>query len=96
MLDERAKRAARTRLRRIAGQVAGIERMVEEGRYCVDILLQIAAVQSALGGVGKVVLGRHVESCVAQAMASGDSDERKRKTAELLEVFSRYARLAPR
>jgi len=83
-----------TRLRRIAGQVAGIQRMVEDDRYCVDVLLQIAAVRAALDQVGKLVLGAHVESCVAEAFASGRAEERNRKLAELLEVFSRFGSVA--
>jgi CsoR family transcriptional regulator, copper-sensing transcriptional repressor len=83
-----------TRLRRIAGQVAGIQRMVEDDRYCVDVLLQIAAVRAALDQVGKLVLGAHVESCVAEAFASGRAEERDRKLAELLEVFSRFGAVA--
>jgi DNA-binding FrmR family transcriptional regulator len=83
-----------TRLRRIAGQVAGIQRMVEDDRYCVDVLLQIAAVRAALDQVGKLVLGAHVESCVAEAFASGRVEERDRKLAELLEVFSRFGSVA--
>jgi DNA-binding FrmR family transcriptional regulator len=83
-----------TRLRRIAGQVAGIQRMVEGDRYCVDVLLQIAAVRAALDQVGKLVLGGHVESCVAEAFASGRPEERGRKLAELLEVFSRFGAVA--
>ena len=55
----------RARVKRIAGQVAGIDRMVEEERYCVDILNQIAAVRSALDALGVELLGRHVESCIA-------------------------------
>ena len=82
------------RLRRVAGQVAGIERMVEADRYCVDVLLQIAAARAALDQVGKLVLGGHVESCVAEAFASGRAEERERKLAELLEVFSRFGAVA--
>jgi DNA-binding FrmR family transcriptional regulator len=78
------------RLRRIAGQVAGIQRMVEEDRYCVDVLLQIAAVRAALEQVGKRLLAAHVETCVADAFASGSARERRRKMDELLEVFGRF------
>jgi DNA-binding FrmR family transcriptional regulator len=81
------------RLRRIAGQVGGIQRMVEQDRYCVDVLLQIAAVRAALDRVGKLVLGSHVETCVAQAFESGSARERRRKRDELLEVFSRFGGL---
>jgi DNA-binding FrmR family transcriptional regulator len=84
------KRKLETRLRRIAGQVAGLERMVAEDRYCVDILLQIAAVRAALDGAGKLLLGAHVESCVADAIASGRPRERQQKLDELIEVFARF------
>lgn len=82
------------RLRRIAGQVAGIQRMVEDDRYCVDVLLQVAAVRAALDQVGKLVLGGHVETCVASAFASGRPEERERKISELLEVFARFGAVA--
>ncbi len=72
----------------------GLQKMVEEDRYCADILLQIAAVRAALDQVGKLVLGSHVESCVADAIASGRPEERDRKLAELLEVFSRFGAVA--
>lgn len=84
------------RLRRIAGQVAGIQRMVEEDRYCVDVLLQVAAVRAALDGVGKLVLANHVETCVADAFASGSARERRRKMDELLEVFARFGAVESR
>jgi DNA-binding FrmR family transcriptional regulator len=84
------KRKLATRLRRIAGQVSGLERMVAEDRYCVDVLLQIAAVRAALDGAGKVLLAAHVESCVADAVASGRPRERQQKLDELLEVLGRF------
>lgn len=90
--DETRKKAL-TRLRRAAGQVAGIQRMVEEERYCVDVLLQIAAARAALDGVGKLILGAHVETCVAEAFASGGRGERQRKMDELMEVFARFGAL---
>ena len=82
------------RLRRVVGQVAGIQRMVEADRYCVDVLLQIAAARAALDQAGKLVLGAHVESCVAEAFATGGPAERERKLAELLEVFARFGAVA--
>ena len=84
------KRKLAARLRRISGQVSGLERMVDEERYCVDILLQIAAVRAALDGAGKLLLGAHVESCVAEAFASGRPRERREKLGELLEVLARF------
>jgi len=90
------KRQVRIRLRRIEGQVAGIQRMVESDRYCVDVLLQIAAVEAALDRVGKLILGSHVETCVATAMASGTRKEQREKIDELLEVFSRFGHIRGR
>ena len=84
------------RLKRIAGQVAGIQRMVEDDRYCVDILLQIAAVRAALDQAGKQLLGAHVETCVRSAIESGAPRERKAKVDELLEVFARFGSVAVR
>jgi DNA-binding FrmR family transcriptional regulator len=84
------KRKLEARLRRIAGQVSGLERMVAEDRYCVDVLLQIAAVRAALDGAGKLLLGAHVESCVADAVASGRPRERRQKLDELREVLARF------
>ena len=87
---------ARKRIRRIAGQVAGIERMIEEDRYCVDILLQVAAVRAALDGMGKLLLRSHVETCVADAITSGRPKERKQKVVELMEVFSKFSNIGGR
>jgi len=84
------------RLRRIAGQVEGVARMVEQDRYCVDILLQIAAAQAALGQASKLVLRSHVETCVSDALASGKPAERRQKIDELMDVFARYGGLRAR
>jgi DNA-binding FrmR family transcriptional regulator len=64
--------------------------MVDNEAYCVDILMQIAAVQGALEQVEKLLLGRHVESCVADAIRSGSRSERQQKIDELLDVFARF------
>jgi DNA-binding FrmR family transcriptional regulator len=90
MIDPETKAKARARLRRIEGQVVGIQRMVEEEKYCVDILLQLHAVRGALEQVEKLLLGRHIESCVADAMRSGRARERQKKIEGLLEVFSKF------
>jgi DNA-binding FrmR family transcriptional regulator len=89
-MEPETRERAIKRLRRAAGQVEGIQRMIEEDRYCVDVLLQIAAARAALDGVGKLVLGSHVETCVAEAFASGRPRERQKKMEELMEVFSRF------
>ena len=78
------------RLRRIEGQVQGLQRMLDSDAYCVDILLQISAVQGALDQVQKLLVGRHIESCVADALRSGSKSERQQKVDELLDVFSRF------
>jgi len=90
VIDEETKGKAQGRLRRIEGQVQGLQRMLAADAYCVDILLQVSAVQGALEQVQKLLLGRHIESCVADALRSGSRAERQRKVDELLEVFSRF------
>ena len=80
------------RLHRIEGQVRGVERMVVDERYCIDILTQISAVSTALEAVALQILDDHVTHCVADALASGDEEEAKTKTAELLEAVRRFAR----
>jgi len=78
------------RLRRIEGQVRGLVRMVEEERYCVDILTQLRAARAALRRVEEAVLRDHVEHCVAQAIRSGDRAAQKTKVDELLDVLGRF------
>ena len=80
------------RLHRIEGQVRGIERMVEEERYCIDVLTQIAAVETALESVALKILDDHVNHCVADAMASGEPDAAAEKSRELLEAVQRFVR----
>ena len=80
------------RLKRIEGQVAGIGRMVEEGRYCMDILTQLRAVRAALVKVEEQVLRAHAEHCVSQAVRSGSEREAQRKLDEVFEVIGRFAR----
>lgn len=78
------------RLRRIEGQVGGLVRMVEEERYCVDILTQLRAVRAALKRVEDAVVRTHVEHCVAQAARSGSEAERRTKIDELVDVLGRF------
>ncbi len=84
------------RIGRISGQVGGIERMIQEDRYCVDVLLQVAAVRSALDGVGKLILRSHVETCVSDALVSGRPKDRKEKIDEIMEVFSKFSNVGGR
>jgi DNA-binding FrmR family transcriptional regulator len=86
------KEALVKRLHRIEGQVRGIEKMVAEDRYCIDILTQIGAVSTALESLGFRILDDHVKHCVAGALASGDQVEAQAKAEELLEAVHRFAK----
>jgi len=87
-----AKSSRLKRLNRIEGQVRGLARMVEEDRYCIDIVTQIAAVRAALRRVEESVLRDHVNHCVRHAIASGDKAEQEQKVAELMDVLIRTER----
>jgi DNA-binding FrmR family transcriptional regulator len=91
-MQPNTKTACLKRLKRAEGQVRGIARMVEEDRYCIDIVTQIAAVRAALARIEEEVLHDHVNHCVEHAILSGDPDEQRQKVAELMEVFSRSKR----
>jgi DNA-binding FrmR family transcriptional regulator len=84
------KDALRKRLRRIEGQVRGLERMVESDRYCIDVLTQIAAVSTALEAVALRILDAHVTHCVAGALASGDPEAAAEKSRELIDAVHRF------
>jgi DNA-binding FrmR family transcriptional regulator len=87
-----AKESALKRLQRIEGQVRGLIRMVEEDRYCIDVVTQISAARGALRKVEEEVLHDHVAHCVENAILSGNKAEQRRKVAELMEVLGRTAR----
>ena len=80
------------RLARIEGQVRGISKMIEDDRYCIDVLTQLGAVDTALEAVAVKVLDDHVRHCVAGALASGDKHEADQKSQELLEAVKRFAK----
>jgi DNA-binding FrmR family transcriptional regulator len=80
------------RLRRIEGQVGGIRRMIEEGRYCVDVLNQIDAVTAALARVQDRVLESHINHCVADALEGADARKRRSKVDEVIELLRSYRR----
>jgi CsoR family transcriptional regulator, copper-sensing transcriptional repressor len=86
-------RALHNRLRRIEGQVRGLQRMVDEDAYCVDILTQVAAVQTALEQVAVNVLDGHVRHCVADAVAGTDEGEAEAKLDELMAAVRRFAKV---
>lgn len=81
--------AIRNRLKRIEGQVRGIAQMVEQDRYCIDILNQVQAVKAALSKAESEILKDHAACCVSEAIASGDAAEQRIKFNELIELFEK-------
>ena len=86
------KQKIETRLRRIEGQVRGIHKMVEEDRYCADIITQIASVQEALRGVGRNLIKNHLHHCAAKAIRSGNAQESEAMYSELLDLIYKHLR----
>jgi DNA-binding FrmR family transcriptional regulator len=86
------KEAIIRRLNRIEGQVRGIARMIEEDRYCIDILQQLQAIKSALAKVEDAVLNDHAATCIETAIASGDATEQRQKFSELVDLVSKVKR----
>ena len=91
MRDE-IKASCQKRLSRIEGQVRGVAKMVDEDRYCIDIVTQVAAVRAALRRVEEEILRDHVAHCVEDAIASDDKAAQRRKVAELMDVVGRADR----
>jgi DNA-binding FrmR family transcriptional regulator len=87
-----AKGSVLKRLQRIEGQVRGLARMVEDDRYCIDVVTQVSAVLAALRGVEEEILRDHVAHCVEHAIASGNKAEQRRKVGELMDVLARSSR----
>lgn len=91
-MAHKSKAGVLKRLNRIEGQVRGLARMVENDRYCIDVMTQISAVRAALRGVEEELLHDHVGHCVQHAIDSGDKTEQRKKIAELVETLSRTSR----
>jgi len=91
-MHDATRAAVVTRLKRIEGQVGGLLRMVDEDRYCVDVLTQINAVRAALHKVEEQILRDHVSHCVADAFAAGDVIEQRNKVEELIATIGRMTR----
>jgi DNA-binding FrmR family transcriptional regulator len=83
------KDAVVRRLNRVEGQVRGINRMIEEDRYCIDILQQMQAVKSALAKIEDAILKDHMATCVETAIASGDPNQQRKKIEELVDLLSK-------
>ena len=91
-MNNEAKQAVLKRLKRIEGQVGGLTRMVEDGRYCIDIVTQVSAVRAALRRAEEEILRDHVSHCVQHAINSGDKQDQRKKIAEIMDVLSRSDR----
>ena len=91
-VDAATKTANLRRLKRIEGQVRGIQRMIEEDRYCADVMTQIGSVHEALRAVGRGVMGNHLRHCAAEAIRGGDEKTRESMYDELVELMYRHAR----
>ncbi|MGB8321354.1 MAG: metal-sensitive transcriptional regulator [Candidatus Acidiferrum sp.] len=91
-VDQELKKANANRLRRIEGQVRGLQKMVEEDRYCADIIVQIASVQEALRGVARNLMKNHLHHCAAKALASGKPKQTEAMYDELLELIYSHLR----
>ena len=88
-MHSNTKKSVTTRLNRIEGQVRGVARMIDDDRYCMDVLTQLQAVRAALQKVEEEILKDHVRHCVAQALVAGDEAHRRRKVDELVSVLER-------
>ena len=88
MINEQVKKASLTRLKKIEGQIRGIMRMVEQEQYCIDIINQVTAAEKALDGVAKIIMKRHVESCVSEAIKKGQGQN---KIDELINTVFKYS-----
>ena len=77
-------------LKKIEGQIRGVQKMIEEGRYCVDILTQISSISGALSRVEKGIFKKHLEGCVAGAIKSGSQEETQKKVDEVIELVTRF------
>jgi DNA-binding FrmR family transcriptional regulator len=91
-VDEAIKAANVKRLRRIEGQIRGLQKMVEEDRYCADIMIQISSVQEALRAVGRALMRNHLRHCATQAIGKGSPEEAEAMYDELLDLIYKYSR----
>ena len=92
-MQAETKKDVLNRLRSIEGHVRGIQRMVEDDEYCVDVMKQVKAVQSAMERVNSLVLANHLQTCVTDSLRSNDVDERERVIGEIIQVFDASVRL---
>jgi len=86
-MDAQAKDTLKRRLRSIAGHVSGVERMIDQDAYCIDVIKQVQAVQAALNKINDLILGSHLHTCVIDAVRDGDKKRRERVLGEIVDVF---------
>jgi DNA-binding FrmR family transcriptional regulator len=91
-MHEEKRKEVVARLKRIEGQVRGLQRMVEDERYCGDVLAQIASVHKALQGAGKLITRNHLETCVTEALRSGDEEAARRTYDEIMDLLFKQIR----
>lgn len=91
-MTPQTQKSVGVRLARVEGQVRGVARMVEDGRYCIDVITQIQAIKAALAKVEGVILADHVDTCVEHALVGDDIAERRAKVDELLKVLPRMGK----
>ncbi len=89
MLTEKDKKELKPRLKKVAGQINGIDKMIEEGRYCVDIIQQVLAARAALNKVALIILEQHAKSCVVSAIKEDRADESIEELMDLLRKFGK-------
>jgi DNA-binding FrmR family transcriptional regulator len=87
MINKEVETVTISRLKKIEGQVKGIQKMIEERRYCIDVVMQIGAAESALHTVAEIILKNHLQTCVRDAFLSKNEREREKKISELMEVY---------
>ncbi|WP_122639170.1 metal-sensitive transcriptional regulator [Romboutsia sp. Marseille-P6047] len=86
------KEALIKRLKRIEGQVKGIQKMVEDERYCVDILVQVSAIRSAINKVGSIILENHIKGCVTNSLKNDDTELTEETIQELMDTISKFTK----
>ncbi len=91
-VDPQLKQRAVARLRRIEGQVRGVQGMIEDERYCADVLIQISAIHESLRGVAQLLLRNHLQHCASDAIRSGDPERREQMYDELTDLFYKHVR----
>ncbi len=87
MINKQVENKTLLRLRKVEGQIKGIQKMIEQRRYCIDVVMQITAAESALSTIAEIILRNHLETCVKDAFMSKDTQKRERKISELMKVY---------